>query len=351
MSVAINARYLLHRVTGVQRYAREIVARFPSGRGEPSDPFRLIEAPQWAKGAKGHLWEQAQLRVAAGSSLLWNPCQTGPMGLKRQVVTVHDMGTFDHPESYSGAFAAWYRQCMTSVATSAAHVIAVSEFTRERLLHHVRIDPSKVTVILEGADARFRRAAPQQVLAIRTRLGLRPDQRILLSLGSLEPRKNLAALLRAWAALSPALRGDAVLVLVGNQGDPAVFKGVGIESIPPGVLFTGYLDDEDLPTIYSAASAFIYPSLYEGFGLPVLEAMSCGTPVVTSNLSSLPEVAGDAGLLIDPRSDAELLSALERCLTDDAWLARSTAEGLERSRRFSWDMAADQTWKLLKAHA
>ena len=291
------------------------------------------------------------MRLAAGSSLLWNPCQTGPMGLKHQVVTVHDMGTFDHPESYSGAFAAWYRQCMTSVATSAAHVIAVSEFTRERLLHHVRIDPSKVTVILEGADARFRRAAPEQVLAIRVRLGLKPDQRILLSLGSLEPRKNLAALLRAWAALSPALRGDAVLVLVGKQGDPAVFKGVGIESIPPGVLFTGYLDDEDLPTIYSAASAFIYPSLYEGFGLPVLEAMSCGTPVVTSNLSSLPEVAGDSAQLVNPRSVDEIHAALLRCLEDASWLKYAAVAGLEQAGRFSWDRAAAKTWQLLSAHA
>lgn len=344
-AVAVNARYLLHRVTGIQRYAREIVARLPASG------CRLIEAPEWAKGAKGHLWEQLQLRARAGGALLWNPCQTGPVGRRRQVVTVHDMGTFDHPGSYASGFAAWYRWCMTSVASHAEHVIAVSAFTKERLLHHVPMDPARVTVILEGADARFRRAAPDAVEALRRRLGIGAAQRIILSLGSLEPRKNLAALLQAWQAIGCGIAEDALLVLVGKQGDPAVFRGLGVEKVPARVLFTGYLPDEDLPAMYSAADAFVYPSLYEGFGLPVLEAMSCGTPVVTSNLSSLPEVAGDAALLVDPRSGDELQAALRRCLDDAAWLEHAAAAGLQQAQRFSWDRAAAQTWQVLSAHA
>lgn len=343
--VSINARYLLHPVTGIQRYAREIVARLPAAS------HRLVEAPPWAKGAKGHLWEQLPLRSRSRGSLLWNPCQTGPVGLGRQVVTIHDMGTFDHPGSYSGAFAAWYRHCIASVAAAAEHVIAVSEFTKQRLLQHVKMDPARVSVILEGADARFRRADAGTVTQLRRRLGIADGQRIVLSLGSLEPRKNLAALLAAWQAIGSGRRQDALLVLVGKQGDPAVFRNLGVEAVPERVLFTGYLKDEDLPAMYSAAQAFVYPSLYEGFGLPVLEAMSCATPVVTSNVSSLPEVIGDAGHLVDPRSRDELAAALLRCLDDEAWLAQAAQAGLARSRRFSWDEAARQTWQLLAAHA
>ncbi|MCK6425984.1 MAG: glycosyltransferase family 4 protein [Burkholderiaceae bacterium] len=344
-AVAVNARYLLHRVTGIQRYAREIVARLPASG------HRLVEAPDWAKGAKGHLWEQLPLHARAGRALLWNPCQTGPVGRRRQVVTVHDMGTFDHPGSYAKGFAAWYRWCMASVAARAEHVIAVSTFTKERLLHHVPIDPERVTVVLEGADARFRRADPAQVEALRRRLGIGPAQRIVLSLGSLEPRKNLAALLQAWQAIGSGIAEDALLVLVGKRGDPAVFRGLGVEQVPARVLFTGYLPDEDLPAMYTAATAFVYPSLYEGFGLPVLEAMSCGTPVVTSNLSSLPEVAGDAALLVNPRSAEELQAALRRCLDDADWLQTAAAAGLRQAQRFSWDRAARETWDLLAAHA
>lgn len=344
-SIAINARYLLHPVTGIQRYAREIVGRLPV------DDYRLVEAPAWAKGAKGHLWEQTALRVAARGSLLWNPCQTGPVGTRAQVSTVHDMGTFDHPGSYAPAFAAWYRYCITSVAACARHVVAVSEFTKQRLLHHTKIEPSRVTVVPEGADARFRPVGADAVSALKRRLGLDGDKRIVLSLGSLEPRKNLGRLLHAWKAVGSGEAHGAVLVLVGKQGDPAVFRSLGVAEVPGGVVFTGYLSDDDLPAMYSAASVFVYPSLYEGFGLPVLEAMSCGAPVITSNCASLPEVAGDAALLVDPHSEQQVAQALVRALEDEPWRAQAVEASLAQAQTFSWEAAVTQTRKILEGHA
>jgi glycosyltransferase involved in cell wall biosynthesis len=200
-------------------------------------------------------------------------------------------------------------------------------------------------------NPRFRPAGPEALAAVRQKYDL--PERFILYVGTIEPRKNLTALLEAYAALMerlsvcdlrPAL-SDVRLVIVGKKGwlYEGFFRRLHELGLEDRVLFTGYVPDEDLPAIYSAADLFVFPSLYEGFGLPVLEAMACGTPVIASNASSLPEVAGEAGIMIAPHDVRGLAEAMERLLMDKQLRAELRARGLERAKQFTWERAAAMT--------
>jgi glycosyltransferase involved in cell wall biosynthesis len=201
-------------------------------------------------------------------------------------------------------------------------------------------------VIPNGVDARFRPADADAILDLRRRMDL--PARYVLCVGSLEPRKNLRRLLDAWRRLPQSL-SDTGLVLAGAEH--AVFRQAGLDELPPGVRLAGYVPDADLPTLYSGATAFVYPSLYEGFGLTILEAMACGTPVICSNATALPEVAGDAAITVDPLDAEAIAAAIERLVGDEALLARYRAMGLERAKQFSWDRTAAATADVLQAAA
>lgn len=180
-----------------------------------------------------------------------------------------------------------------------------------------------------------------------------PEGDYLLSLSTLEPRKNLARLLAAWAQLKEDrnVAENFSLVLAGEAGEHRIFRGTGLATIPPGVHFTGRVDDEALPALYSGATAFAYPSIYEGFGLPPLEAMACGTPVLCGNRASLPEVIGDAGLLVDPYDVEAMTEGLRSLLLDDALRDRFRHEGFERASAYSWETCASKTLAVLTATA
>jgi glycosyltransferase involved in cell wall biosynthesis len=164
----------------------------------------------------------------------------------------------------------------------------------------------------------------------------------------LEPRKNLTRLLAAWQRIQPRLDGLS-LVLVGAKGH--VFRDAGLAAPPPGVHLTSYLGDDVLPAVYGGAEAFVYPSVYEGFGLPLLEAMASGTPVVTSNVTALREVAGEAAFTVDPLDIESIAHGIERVATDAGLRTALSQKGLERARRFTWERAATETWQVLEAAA
>jgi glycosyltransferase involved in cell wall biosynthesis len=205
-----------------------------------------------------------------------------------------------------------------------------------------RVPPEKITVIYEAADTRFRLQPPQTMADVRARYRL-PD-RYLLFVSTIEPRKNLIRLLAAFERLQAAGLTDA-LVIVGKRGwlYDNFFAALEASPAKQAVIFPGWVADADLPAIYGGAQVFAFPSLFEGFGLPVLEAMACGTPVVCSNSSSLPEVADDAALLVDPLDVDALTGALERLLRDPALAADLRARGLAQAARFSWARAAAET--------
>ena len=341
--ICVNTKILNYRITGAQRYLLEILKRFPA------DGFRSIAPPTWSSGMKGHLWEQAVLPLRKGrGSLLWSPSITGPLAVADQVVTIFDIAPLDHPEWFRSGFSGYYSYVVPRIARRAKRIIAISEYTKERIVAICGVPPEKVEVTLLAADARFSPTAadPARVAA----LGL-PTARYLLALGSIEPRKNVPALIRAWGRVQDRIPADISLVLAGGSGRASIFGSVDLEPLPPRVHFTGHVADEALPALLAGATGFCYPSIYEGFGLPPLEAMASGVPVITSNLTSLPEVVGDAGLLVDPHSVDSIAEALLRLGTDDGLRAGLSAKGLERNRRFSWDVAAARTWDILCAEA
>jgi len=262
----------------------------------------------------------------------------------KSVFTLHDLIFLFHPETHKSLNRWFLTLMMPRFLRAADAVIAVSECTKRDAIRFYRIPEEKITVIYEGVNPRFRPASPEAIAAVRARYGL--PERFILYVGTIEPRKNLTTLLEAFHHLLATY--DLRLVIVGKKGwlYERFFRRLRELGLENRVLFTGYVPDEDLPAIYSAADLFVFPSLYEGFGLPVLEAMACGTPVICSNTSSLPEVAGDAALLVDPTDARALTGAMEQVLTNERLWATLRAKGMERARGFTWEKAAYRTWEV-----
>jgi glycosyltransferase involved in cell wall biosynthesis len=289
----------------------------------------------------GHVWEQAVLPVRAGSRVLWSPCNTGPIAARRHVATLHDAAVLDHPEWFSKGFAALYAGLWPLLARR-ARIVTVSEFSRDRLATRLALPLDAITVVYNAADERFRPAEPSAIAEVRQRHGL-GDGPYFLTLSTLEPRKNLPLVLRAWDKVGAGLSG-ARLVIAGAQGGRRVFaESARAGTIArEGVVETGHVAEADLPVLIAGARALLYPSLYEGFGLPVLEAMACGAAVVTTRCGALPEVGGDAVLYVDPHDETELAATMAGLYEDEALAAAHGAAGLARAKRFSWDAAARQ---------
>lgn len=267
----------------------------------------------------------------------------GPSGGARRVVTIHDAFAYVCPDQHNWLDNWRYRWLLPQASHRADMVITVSECSRRDLIRYLGISPAKVRTTQEGVDARFRAVADSaERRAVLARYQI--DSSYLLYIGGLNARKNVARLLEAYA-LVRRLHPNVLLVIGGKrQWQTAeieqTFRRLNLDD---HVHFTGYLDDADLPALYSAAEGFVFPSLYEGFGLPPLEAMACGTPVVTSNASSLPEVVGDAALTVDPGDVEGLAAAIHRVLTDDPLRANLRQRGLMRAAQFRWERTARET--------
>ncbi len=262
--------------------------------------------------------------------------------------TFHDLAVLDRPEWFNPRFAAWYGWLLPRLARRVQHIIAVSEFTKRRITERIGIEPQKITVIPIGVDERFVRKSPEEVVEVRKSLGIL-SQHYLLCVGSVEPRKNLHRLLQAWTRLQEQIPSDIQLVVAGAKGRSLVFPDVSFEQLPPKVHLTGYVKDEQLAGLYSGALALIYPSLYEGFGLPPLEAMACGTPVITSNVTSLPEVVEDAAMLIDPLDVNSIAEGMKRVVESSSLREELQRKGLERAKKYTWERTAHRTWQVLQA--
>jgi glycosyltransferase involved in cell wall biosynthesis len=290
------------------------------------------------------LWEQVVQPWAvrqAGVDLLHGPAFVGPLASDCPfLITVHDLSFLFYPQGFR-VLNRTYLQLLTRLsARRARRIIAVSDSTKRDLVQHYGLLPAKVDVVHNGVDASFRPLPADQVAAFRTRAGL-PD-RFILFVGTLEPRKNVAGLIEAYARL-PEERPP--LMLVGGKGwlYDEIFARVEALDLSDEVRFVGYVPAEDLPWWYNAAELFVYPSLYEGFGLPPLEAMACGTAVISSTASSLPEVVGEAGLLVDPAEPAALAMAMGQVLKDTDLQGTMRAAGLARAQGFSWQETARRT--------
>lgn len=255
----------------------------------------------------------------------------------RITATLYDMTCWLTPETHTAANVAVASRFAKRVLIPADGLIAISESTRADGIRILGLRPERVEVIYPGVAGSFFNAQPT----------LRQKPYILF-IGTIEPRKNIAVLLDAYEQLPPSLRSEFDLVIAGppGWGDPTVLRRLG--SGPPGVHYLGYVPEQDLPGLTAGATVFVYPSLYEGFGLPVAQAMAAAVPVITSNVSSLPEVAGNAALLVDPKSAAELTSALCRILLSPDLRAQLSTNGVRRAGNYRWEVCARRSWQFFE---
>jgi glycosyltransferase involved in cell wall biosynthesis len=338
-SVVVNGRFAAKRVTGVQRYAQEIVSRL-------GDRCQVL--PSNREGIHGHRWEQASLPLMCRNRLLWSPCNTGPLLVRRQVVTIHDMAFIDTPDCFGRAFAAWYRYLIPRLARRVRRVVTVSQYSRTRIAELTKLDSDQIDVVPNGVDPRFKPTDEQAVDDMRRQYDLQGPY--VLVLGSVQPRKNLETLIKAWRIvaekrkdLTLAIAGAADLSLYGTEGFDA--------SALPQVKRLGYVDDAALPALYTGSEAFVFPSIYEGFGLPPLEAMACGAAVISSNATSLPEVVGDAGMMVSPKDTEAMADAILRVTGDPVLRRLLGVSGQRRAAEFTWESAAQQIWNVLQKAA
>jgi glycosyltransferase involved in cell wall biosynthesis len=314
--VGINARAASRpELGGVERWARELARRLPELR---PGGYTVLRPPRTLVHRAGHAWEQAILPVrAARMRALLCPANLAPLAYPRSVVVIHDAAVLRHPGWYSSAYAAWQRRLLPAIARRAQHVITVSEFSRTELRELLGVE---ATVIPGGVDERFRPDAP------------RPpgfERPYVLTVASHTARKNLAALVPA----ARALAADGIEVVVAGGHRPQFAAESGLDALR----LLGHVDDALLPGLYAGALAFALPSRYEGFGLPVLEAMASGTPVVAAATTALPETCGGAAILADPEPEAFSAALLEAVAAPHE---DRIAAGLARARQFSWDATA-----------
>jgi exopolysaccharide biosynthesis WecB/TagA/CpsF family protein len=374
MKIAVDASRATRAVrTGTETYARHVIERLVTleqARGVCWTRFFQEEPGDWLAGLpavsrrvlpRPRMWTYSALAptlLRQGFDAIWVPSHvlppTAPLRRIPSLVTVHDLGYEHFPAAHTLVQRAYLRLTTRYHARAATRITADSYATRRDLIQMYGADPEKISVVHLGVDHdRFRPVAdPLALETVRARY--HTGKRFILHVGTLQPRKNLNRLLRAFATVARELP-DVTLVLAGAQGWLAgdLEESIRHLGIDERVVLPGYVAGEDLPALLSAAELFVLPSLFEGFGLPVLEAMACGTPVFTSNTSSLPEVAGDAALLVDPLDKTGIARGIHLLLTQTALRAALRERGLAQAQAFTWDRTAGQILDLLLdiAHA
>jgi len=356
--VHVNARFLAEPLTGVQRVGREILAGFDAmyAAGE-IDPARyrvvlhLPRLPEQDPGLphlelrpggalRSHAWEQLSLPRRAGDGLLLNLKGTAPVRHRRNLVHLHDAVTFAWPQAYSRRMRAVWGYVVPRAARRAKILSAVSAFTAGEYERRFGIPRERFTVLPNGHEHVFAAEADPGIV---DRLGLE-DGRYLLAVGSLDPRKNFAG---AAEAVRRAELEDVPLVIVGGP-NPRVFAERGTE-LPRQALHAGRVSDGELRALYEHALALVFPSHYEGFGLPPLEAMALGCPVVASDAASLPEVCGDAALLAAPEDHGTRAEQLRRLAEDPSLGLQLQVKGRAQAANFRWQACARGMWRLIAA--
>ncbi len=357
--IAIDYTPAYEQGGGIGRYVRELVAAL--ARQPAEHEYRLF-----VSGAKelpptlatnftwkstrltpkmlARLWQRARIPLPVefftGAVDLYHATDfVLPPTRARSLLTVHDLSFVRVPEAASPALKAYLDAVVPRSVKRADRILADSQATKADLQALYNTPADKITVLLSGVDARFHHVNDPNVRA-KYEIPARP---YIFSVGTVQPRKNYTRLIQALAVLRS--RGhDLDLVIAGGRGwleDP-IYASIRNVHMDDYVHFIGFADDADLPALYSAAHVTAVPSLYEGFGIPVLESMACGTPVVTSNVSSLPEVAGDAALMVTPTDLDALIDTLERLITEETLRSKLTAKGLARAKEFTWDRSAFQ---------
>jgi len=356
MMLAINGKFTSQRLTGVQRVARELTTALV--RLLPTQAMPLLLVPRDHRAAemppaagrrevsrrRGLTWEQLALPFAARRHLLLSLCNLGPLFKRRQVLMIHDAAVFDLPQGYSLKFRLWYRFAFYLLKYNVRHILTVSAFSRARIAERLDISPERISVIRPGADHLDQIDSDTSILP---RLGLAHDGFILI-VGSLAPGKNLAGVLEALALLERT-RGDLRFVIAGGQNVSVFGANLRAEQTPAkNIIWAGYVSDNELKALYEHAACFVFPSLYEGFGLPPLEAMYCGCPVIVSDEASLPEICGEAAVYCNAHSAGDIAAKISHLMNDMALRERMRIKGRAHAQQFRWSRAAAELLRVLR---
>ncbi|MCC7355589.1 MAG: glycosyltransferase family 4 protein [Anaerolineae bacterium] len=367
MRIGIDHTPAIRQKAGIGRYTRELVRALAvqdpdnqyvlfcaAGRREvpeaqPPAPNFQVRLSGVSERALLILWHRLRVPVpvewwTGPVDIFHSPDFTlPPLSHARGLVTVHDLAFLRVPECADPRLRAYLSSAVPRSLRRAWHSLADSECTRQDLAALLDVDLDKVAVVPAGVDACFRPDVPDAgKAAVRRRYHL--EHPYILSVGTVEPRKNHVTLIAAYARLRRATGLSHELVIAGGSGwlNEPIYAAPEKYGVAGHVRFLGWIDDKELPALYAAADAFAFPSLYEGFGLPPLEAMACGVPVVVANNSSLPEVVGDAALLVDARDDDGLAATLERALCDGDLRSSLRARGIQRAAMYTWERAANK---------
>jgi glycosyltransferase involved in cell wall biosynthesis len=347
--VIINSKFLIQNLTGVQRVAFNVSKllvdkykdRFllfaPKGAFNPKYAELLAKDPSFITGKTSSVvWEQIELPIFAKrkNAVILNLGNSGPIFYKRNVVVIHDLLWLRFPKSYSSTFRAWYASMIPRLLKNALKIITVSKASKQDILENFKIPGEKIEVIYPGVDLKTFKP-----------LDLKREN-FILWVGSTRFHKNLHGLLKAFMILKEGYKIEHKLTLVGICAENV--KDIISESLTKGIIFIKEADDLTLSNLYNRASFFVFPSLYEGFGLPPLEAMACGCPVVVSNAGSLPEVCGEGAVYCDPYDPEDIAHAMYKVLTSEDLRKELIKKGLERSKMFSWERTAEQVLKVIE---
>jgi glycosyltransferase involved in cell wall biosynthesis len=343
--ISVNGRFLTRPKSGVDRFASELLRSWlpistshvsvrtvvPSGAEPKTDSLERIDIEAIGR-LSGHAWEQLELPWHCRRDMLLSLCNTGPILHRAQLVVLHDAAVVRYPSTYSPMFRAWYPYLFQNLMRRAQTVATVSNFSASELIQCFGRPRGGIEVIYESGEHILRYPANKEVL---TRFGL-TESSYVLAVGSQTPNKNFEAILEATQRLADLK----VKLVVAGGSDSAVYAGTEIDR--GNVTMTGHVTDSELRALYENAQCFVFPSLYEGFGLPPLEAMHCGCPVIVANRAALPEICGDAVVYCDPQDTDDIARQLRRVLTSASLRAELAEAGHLRARTFSWRSAAEQ---------
>jgi glycosyltransferase involved in cell wall biosynthesis len=358
IKLAINGRFLTQRMTGVQRYAREVIGTLDRWLGEADRPdidAVLILPPgagleialshiRIAKGGvgAGYFWEQVCLPILARDRLLLNLCNLAPVLHFNKVSLIHDAAPASLPQAHSRAFRFIYSILIPLIARTSRRVLTVSEFSKREIARHYKVAPSRIAVIKGGGDHIARVPAGAAVAQYGVEQG-----KYFLAVGSSAPHKNLDLILKAFGIFQAAYPGYK-LVVTGARNDK-VFASTNHAPNDPNVVFAGHVDDATLRALYESAAALLFPSLYEGLGLPPLEAMMLGTPVIVSAQEALVEVCQDAALVVSGRDEAQLADRMLDLVNSDSLRTSLAVAGAARATLYTWRATVERLVAMLES--
>ncbi|NLP58827.1 glycosyltransferase family 4 protein [Lutibacter sp. B1] len=341
--IYINARFLTQPITGVQRFAIEISKQLKEILGDelqlvsPKNILDINLATELGVKIigrkKGHVWEQIDLPNYLNknnSPLLLNFCNTAPLFYKNKISTVHDIAFIKYPESYSFLFKLIYKNIIPRLLSVSKHVLTVSEFSKKEICDYYNIESNKISVVYNAVSKKIKNKEEKR-------------EKFILALSSLNLQKNFHGMLKAFEMVGCI---ETKLLIVG--GNSKSFSNVNLIGRNKNVKFLGRITDDELVDLYNKAKLFVFPSFYEGFGIPPLEAQSCGCPCLVSNQASLPEVYGESVVYFNPYDISEMSSKIRLALNDEKLLEELKFKGLKNSKKYDWEVSAQKILKILE---